>query len=232
MTVAAISELLRGSSWRWPLVVVGALVAGVVVWLAVAVEVGITWMTKHLNAYESIVDRVDRGPFDSNTPMGEISAALTTANQACRAIERPRPPFMTAYGQAMAKTAVFLRLVASERARSGDHERALSLSEAASVAGRNASEGIFGESFLDEYCRCLSFQALCLTEADRLDEAVTIGAKEIDSARELDADRLGPRNTASLVFALKHQAQRLERLGRKTEAEQLAAEARVLDTDL
>ncbi|MGY2031621.1 hypothetical protein [Nocardia gipuzkoensis] len=218
LAVLVVGKLAHGAAWQWPVGVVSALVAGLLMRVAIARVVTTLWLQKHLLDYPSIIGQVDRARLDAHT---SAATALATAERARKFSELRPPPFLVGHREMLIKIARFHVLVA---AYLSDIEKALPLCETATALSRRATRGVLGRLYVPQYAVCLCFQADCLTEADRLDDALAVGSDGIAVMRKLHAAKPG-RRTELLTKSLTSQADRLEKLGRSADAEQLRIEA-------
>ncbi|MEV6214522.1 hypothetical protein [Nocardia sp. NPDC051833] len=242
---------LSPSGWTWPVAVVSALVAGAVMYLAVAAEVVGGWTLTHGAA----LHLVDSGiAWDKAHPQPDRYSSLLSAGRTTEVIGLRPPPFAIGTHVLADKLGEFHSRIARRHWVVDDTAAALRHAAESTAVRREMVAMPLGRAKTTSFAQSLYEEAFYLDELGRTQEAVTLRAEEIELRRwivgrfdkkfptlvakatrpqaktttkrlVIEVEKLGRSMKDALALALRAQADGLSALDRADEATALRAEA-------
>ncbi|MFI9507769.1 hypothetical protein [Nocardia sp. NPDC052566] len=227
--VAVVIKYLHASPWVWPAAIGAGLIAALFMYRQVAAEVVHAWMRGSLLRYTI---HTEIFPRTTSKPARALSITLPIAKELIGV--RP-PPFVLGYHRILNEIAEFQLDTARTLGDAGDLVRAVTHSAESAALRRHMTGTVLGRPYLTHFADSLALETYYLDLSERTGDAVIVGAEQIALLQRilagLRADATTARDTMKrfLADALTRQSERMERLGRKSEAEQLGKQARAVE---
>lgn len=225
--------LPQGSPWLWPTALGGSVLHGLIMYWAVLEESRSAWMEEHLPDLGRIMAELESAAQHRDGPFRLRYVASARGRQL---FGLSPPPFGLSH-VLFTELGNFELRVAQHLWDEGAVEESLEHLAEASALQQIASRGYLGAIQRRHLLKALAVQATYLSVAGQTAHAIVVGDQEICVGRELVARiaRKQPEHRAigdqALGLALLRQADRLETVGRRPDADRHRAEAHTLGVD-